>query len=199
MDTIIYIFLYDSGSYFAQCENEKRTATGRQLLTDLGLKNNKIISRYSLKNAVFTYLIKNQDTTKGIKSFIWINKDQTCTSLYCEKVPDSVFIPLYSTLESYYPGKYPQASLQHLSENYLKHFPLRELKIMRNEIFARYGHAFIKGGVMESYFESQPWYRKNSALYYPLDVTPIEKANIERILKAEDKPADWRFEQKTKP
>ena len=40
------------------------------------------------------------------------------------------------------PGKFPQASLQILNHNDVNYLSARELKIMRNEIFARHGYIF---------------------------------------------------------
>ena len=60
----------------------------------------------------------------------------------------------------------------------------RELKIMRNKIFAKYGYRFIEGGEMDKYFRSQDWYkptRENVDKY----LTDIEKANIKLIQAAE--------------
>ena len=55
---------------------------------------------------------------------------------------------------------------------------------MRNEIFARYGHAFIPGGEMERYFNNQKWY-KNKHIDATKLLTDIEKQNIKLIKKHE--------------
>lgn len=57
---------------------------------------------------------------------------------------------------------------------------------MRNEIFARYGLIFQKGGQMDKYFSRQKWYRKN---YNKVNqwLTKIELLNIETIKKVENK------------
>ena len=58
-----------------------------------------------------------------------------------------------------------------------------ELKIMRNEIYARYGYIF-KTEDMKAYFESQPWYtpKYNDDTFF---LTEIEKRNIELIKQYE--------------
>jgi len=55
---------------------------------------------------------------------------------------------------------------------------------MQNEIFARYGYAFIKGGKMEKYFKSQEWYKAEKSNVNDF-LTKIEMKNIERIKRAE--------------
>ncbi len=72
---------------------------------------------------------------------------------------------------------------------------LEELKIMRNEIFARYGYIFKKGGEMDTYFNKQDWYlgiKKKEGVGINNDdpdnyLTAIEKANLKNILKEEEK------------
>lgn len=81
-------------------------------------------------------------------------------------------------------GNYPVASTEILIKGILWNFDKRELKIMRNEIFARHGYIF-KTKEMKSYFESQTWYVGN------LDnvnnkLTDLEKLNI-RLIKGAEK------------
>ncbi len=58
-----------------------------------------------------------------------------------------------------------------------------ELKIMRNEIFARHGYIF-KTDAMKRYFSRQPWYRPESDNVVDR-LSPIELANVETIKAAE--------------
>lgn len=83
-------------------------------------------------------------------------------------------------------GKFPQASIEVLSEEYLEQMNSEELRIMRNEIFARYFYKFRDGGEMDKYFSNQDWYYSN---YESIDqfLTSIEKENISRIKKVEKK------------
>ena len=85
-----------------------------------------------------------------------------------------------SDIKSIFPGKYPQASYQLLTQSDIELKSKEDLKIMRNEIFARYGYIFKKGGDMDTYFKSQEWYTpqtKNVNEY----LTDIEKHNIKFI------------------
>lgn len=56
------------------------------------------------------------------------------------------------------PGRYPQTSTRALRGDDLLNLSCGELKIMRNEIFARHGFIF-KTPDMRDYFARQPWYR----------------------------------------
>ena len=87
------------------------------------------------------------------------------------------------TVTSTNPGRYPQASERFLSSGDVVNLNKYELKIMRNEIFARHGYIF-KTPDMRSYFSQQTWYHGqydnvNSML------SDIEKRNIELMKKYE--------------
>lgn len=82
-------------------------------------------------------------------------------------------------------GKYPIASLQPLVKEDLAGLSKLELRIMRNEIFARRGLRF-KTADMKAHFEKQSWY-KGSADNVDDKLTPLELSNVELIKKAEAK------------
>lgn len=60
------------------------------------------------------------------------------------------------------PGNYPEASARNLSEGELATKSCYELKIMRNEIYARHGYIF-KTADMRAYFSRQSWYRPQAS------------------------------------
>ena len=76
-------------------------------------------------------------------------------------------------------GKYQYASERVLTSDEIANIDKYELKLIKNEIFARYGYIF-KTAEMKAYFESQPWYQPKHD-----DVTTflseIEKTNIKLI------------------
>ena len=82
-------------------------------------------------------------------------------------------------------GQFPIASNKVLNQNDLNRMSKRDLQIMRNEIFARYGYIFKSGGQMDRHFRKTNWYRPE---YKNVDskLTEIEKKNIELILKHEN-------------
>jgi hypothetical protein len=80
-------------------------------------------------------------------------------------------------------GIFPEASQRKLTDLEIMNLSKRELKIMRNEIFARHGYIF-KTNDMSEYFGGQHWYAPRFN-----DVTDklskIEKENIQLIKKYE--------------
>lgn len=79
---------------------------------------------------------------------------------------------------------YPEASERDLDDSELMEMTKRELKIMRNEIFARHGYIF-KTKDMKNYFSAQNWYRP---MYSNVTnrITIIEKKNIDLIKSFEN-------------
>jgi hypothetical protein len=77
------------------------------------------------------------------------------------------------------PGKYPQASTRYLSSGDLLNLSKFELKIMRNEIFARHGYIF-KTEEMKQYFQNQFWYKPRFSDVNDF-LSKIEKVNISLI------------------
>lgn len=80
---------------------------------------------------------------------------------------------------SNYPGRFPEGSTKYLSVNEISGMSKYDLRLMRNEIFARHGYIF-KSDDLKNYFGNQAWYQPINE-----DVTnmlsKIEKANIELI------------------
>lgn len=87
-------------------------------------------------------------------------------------------------IADHFSGTYPQVSMRLLSREELTSLSKQELKIMRNEIFARYGYRFIPGGEMDTYFNQQAWYRSQHA-HVDTFLTEVEKENVQLIRKIE--------------
>jgi len=83
----------------------------------------------------------------------------------------------------YVPGLYPQASTRMLTTADIRGLTKWDLKVMRNEIFARYGYIF-KTEDMIAYFKMQSWYRPRSH-DVSAQLTPVEKKNIAFIQQYE--------------
>ncbi|BDD11845.1 hypothetical protein FUAX_42770 (plasmid) [Fulvitalea axinellae] len=88
------------------------------------------------------------------------------------------------SLDDYYSGDYQFASYRLLSKEELMTYSKEELRIMRNEIFARYEYDFKSGGEMEKYFENQEWYNPNNKDVASL-LTDFEIKNIKLIRSLE--------------
>ena len=84
--------------------------------------------------------------------------------------------------EAYFRGKFPKASMRLLGEEDLRALNKDDLKIMRNEIFARYGLIFKTDGEMDKYFRTQEWYK---GLHQNVDrfLTGLERKNIKLIME----------------
>ncbi|MBR6926006.1 MAG: YARHG domain-containing protein [Bacteroidaceae bacterium] len=78
-------------------------------------------------------------------------------------------------------GLYPFASTRRLSASELQAYSAWDLKIMRNEIYARHGYIFQTAD-MKNYFNSQSWYRPVSR---NVKLTSIEQANVATIQRVE--------------
>ena len=85
--------------------------------------------------------------------------------------------------ESDIPGEYPEASIRVLPYSELKGYTQYQLKIMRNEIFARHGYIF-KTAEMKNHFATKSWY---SPRYNDVNnmLTDIEQQNIKTIQQLE--------------
>ncbi len=95
--------------------------------------------------------------------------------------------PKTGAVKTMYPGEYPQASTTQLTLGALNTMPPKELRLMRNEIFARYGYIFEPGGNMEKHFSSQDWYSPQQANVTKF-LTTLELQNIRLIQQAENRP-----------
>ena len=70
-----------------------------------------------------------------------------------------------------------------LSEHDLKGISKQDLKLMRNEIFARHGYIF-KSPELNNYFKQKPWYKPQHEDVNGL-LSPEERENVELIKKME--------------
>ncbi len=82
-------------------------------------------------------------------------------------------------------GNYTQASEKLLTPEELKEYTKKELNLMKNEIYARYGYRF-KSRPLSDYFNKQKWYRpqKNNVDRY---FSHFELENIKLIKQIEAK------------
>jgi len=90
-----------------------------------------------------------------------------------------------ASIDSYYYGKFSYTSFRQLNKDKLTEMTLADLKIMRNEIYARYGYIFNLGSEMDTYFKMQGWYKGQ---YRDVNayLTDLEKRNIKLIQMIEN-------------
>ena len=80
-------------------------------------------------------------------------------------------------------GNYPEVSLIKLTDTHLQNRDEWELRIMRNEVFARYGYIF-KLPELREYFILQNWYTPKYDDVSNM-LSELEKENVEKIRKYE--------------
>jgi len=119
---------------------------------------------------------KPKSTTENISS---IKEEKTIEVSQPEEVAVDV-IPEGSYVSE---SRYGLTSCDLLKGDDLKYFSPRELRLIRNEIYARYGYQF-KDSVLQAYFAKQNWYKP---LYDDVEkyIIPLERANIKFILEKE--------------
>ncbi|HHT7189559.1 TPA: TcaA 3rd/4th domain-containing protein [Bacillus cereus] len=77
---------------------------------------------------------------------------------------------------------FPDSDIRKLTSSDLMYLSKAQLKIARNEIYARHGHIFQTKD-MQAYFSKQSWYRENP--YFTGALTNIEAYNVELIKSRE--------------
>ncbi|PGT18984.1 TcaA 3rd/4th domain-containing protein [Bacillus cereus] len=77
---------------------------------------------------------------------------------------------------------FPDSDIRKLTSADLRYLSKEQLKIARNEIYARHGHIFQTKD-MQAYFLKQSWYRENP--YFTGALTNIESYNVELIKSRE--------------
>ncbi|MEO1448696.1 MAG: YARHG domain-containing protein [Bacteroidota bacterium] len=96
-----------------------------------------------------------------------------------------------STSVAKVPGRYPQASERYLNEQDMDGLTPCEIRIMKNEIFARHGYKFSINGSMVRYFARQQWYReipdsnRSGGYLMSHSFSEIERANVSLLKRFE--------------
>lgn len=85
------------------------------------------------------------------------------------------------------PGLYPFASEEIIPTGILSFFSKEQLKVMRNEIYARYGMTFQTKS-LNDYLATQSWYKPMENSGATEKLTEIEKINVQLIKSAESQP-----------
>jgi hypothetical protein len=174
------IILFGIDKFYAQIKSGYWNEAGNKWiwhyenLTNVRIEGNKFYSDKT--NGEFVIYDDGKNKIKGLKIFQpW--SGVTDIGIY------EIGVKSYSATD-YYSGFYTQASLRKLYVDELKKLSKFELKIMRNEIYARYGFIFQANGEMHSYFNEQEWYvaqHKNVDAF----LTDLEKENIKIIQQIE--------------
>jgi hypothetical protein len=76
-----------------------------------------------------------------------------------------------------------------LKEEMLAGVNLHELRLMRNEFYARHGRTF-SALWLQQHFDFQPWYKPVEEGQQPSELSEIEKLNVETIIRLEKRLRD---------
>ena len=126
---------------------------------------------------------QQEQLDKAEKEHLQAELDQKNKELEELKSKSSVKSDTRTTYFARENGFFPEASERLLSHNELVGMSLQDLKIMRNEIFARHGYIF-KTPEMINHFSRQNWYQPLYSDVYNM-LSEIEKYNINLITKYE--------------
>ena len=75
-----------------------------------------------------------------------------------------------------------------ITEGMLKGLSLHELRLLRNEVYARHGRSF-RAAWLQQYFWSQPWYEQKED-FQDEQVSGTDKLNVETIVRYENRLHD---------
>lgn len=92
--------------------------------------------------------------------------------------------PRYADLATHFDHPYGYVSYRLLQPLELQGRSKTELALMRNELFARYGFIFTKGGAMDQHFRRLSWYQPQHHDVSKF-LTDIERRNLEQIRRQE--------------
>lgn len=87
------------------------------------------------------------------------------------------------------PGDMELFEKQAITETMLHGLSLHELRLLRNEVYARHGRTFGPAW-LQQHFDFQPWYRPVEEGQKPTELSAIEKQNVETIVAYEKKLHD---------
>ena len=127
---------------------------------------------------------QNTNSTKSVENVKTNNKSNNYIVKNSEDNNQNTSDNLNRSSDTNLNGKFPIASTKLLTHDELKSYSKYDLKIMRNEIFARHGYIFRKGGEMEKYFKQTDWYIGKYTNVNNL-LTDIELRNIKLIQQYE--------------
>jgi len=120
------------------------------------------------------YLPENKDCQELTPNFARLGKKGNARNK--EEAPTKATVENNSSAT---PGKYPQASERLLTDSDLQGISKQNLRIMRNEIFARHGYIF-KSDDLKEHFGNQSWYTPKYADVNSM-LTSIEQKNVKFI------------------
>ena len=144
-------------------------------LTNVRITGDKLFS--AEHNGEFIFYEDNGELKRGLRmDNLWPGENTDFNSGIGRRI---------DSIGGYYQGDYPYTSIRLLKKSELENMSSRiELKLMRNEIFARYGYRFEPNGIMDQYFSDKAWYQPQFEDVTPF-LTDIEIQNVNQIKDTE--------------
>jgi hypothetical protein len=134
------------------------------------------------------------DPADGVFKMIYAKKSDDLGGVWkpndTKKIAERVFV-LPRRAFKYNPktGDYPQSSTKRLKESDVENLRPADLRIMRNEIYARHGYAFQLAD-MRKHFDAKDWYMAVSQDVTD-NLTETERKNAELIKRYEKYSAEY--------
>ncbi len=164
------------------------------------LKTYTTLELYYLRNAIFAhsgldFKTINPLLDKIYKKFTWYKPTTVNSYLVYNKLTDieknniqKLLNEEKKRLSNLTLSDFYKVNKTLLDKNYLKRYSLKELKLLRNSLIARYGYIF-KDIELKTLFNNLPWYKPNidakSSNIIDNKLNPIEHANLIAIIELE--------------
>ncbi len=133
------------------------------------------------------------DKADGVFKFTWMRKTNSLVGEWepnDKKIGNRKFeLPQRKFKYDPKTGTYPQSSTRALTEKDVENLKNEELRLMRNEIYARHGYSF-KLADMRGHFDKLDWYMP-MAIDITTKLTKVEKNNAELIKRYEKYSAEF--------
>ncbi len=173
-----FVLIISKDSCYAQIKSGELSGSGRDFIWNFeNLKNVIIIGNKFYSNKTNGEFVKYK-SRKGLIIY------KPWRSVAKKGEYEIGFVS--TSLKKHFTGRFSYASWRELTLDELLNTTLSDLRIMRNEIYARYGYIFKPNGDLDNYFKKQRWY-KGQHQDVSNSLTGLENQNIELIQTAEER------------
>lgn len=155
-----------------ESDTERLTESAIANLTyeQLRLARNEIYARHG-------YIFKSEDLQNYFNQKSWYQKDDSYDGVTLSGIEKSNVELIKGQEKTGF--ILPGSDQRRLTESEIANLTLEQLRVARNEIYARHGYIF-KSEELNSYFKQKSWYHEDAA-YDGITLSEIEKYNVELI------------------
>ena len=173
-----FVLIISKDSCYAQIKSGEFSSSGRDFIWNFeNLKNVRIVGNKFYSSKINGEFVKYKHR-KGLVIY------KPWRSVAKKGEYEIGFVS--TSLKKHFTGRFSYASWRELTLDELVDMTLLDLRIMHNEIYARYGYIFKPAGDLDNYFKAQPWYHGQHQDVSNF-LTGLESQNIELIEMAENK------------